>query len=196
MWYKQLPSYGLYDEDCDDEELFDTFPPEYRSVPTEIIYTSRPTCLSAEAAPISWNKINLSDNLGHPVLIQNYSYPVTEILRQENITDVIVPNSSLDEIINYLTPRIAESVLDKIRNVTPIMTTTLNPEYDPKQQYIPRSMRKERSPVDLLGKIHVYNNGQCEPGSKCDCTNGIAVPGTKWYVLNRVSSNIIRVLFR
>lgn len=64
------------------------------------------------------------------------------------------------------------------------------------QTYIPRSRRKEWSPVGLLGKIHVRDDGMCVVGGKCDCLNGIAIPGSGWYVLSRITPNIIKVLYR
>ena len=71
----------------------------------------------------------------------------------------------------------------------------MSDEFDPNREYIPRSQRKEWIPVGLLGKIYVRDNGECVQGSKCDCLNGIAIPGNKWYVLNRVTDSVIRILY-
>lgn len=53
---------------------------------------------------------------------------------------------------------------------------------------------KSESSVILIGKAVVRDNGKCVAGSWCDCNGGIAVPGSKYNVLKRVSSNSIEVL--
>jgi len=50
--------------------------------------------------------------------------------------------------------------------------------------------------VGLIGTMYVYDDGNCKRGRKCACENGIAINGNKWYVIERVSNNIIRVMFR
>lgn len=162
--------------------------------------TSKTSSLCGDAAPTSWDKINLKDNLGRELIGINYSSNVYDILMKENIFDIVIPNdlteSSLENIIEYLRPLVSQEILDKVSLAQPIQSTITNSDYDPTQEYIPRSMRKEWSPVGLLGKIHVYDNGECIVGEKCDCLNGIAVPGTSWYVLQRITPNIIRVLYK
>lgn len=51
-------------------------------------------------------------------------------------------------------------------------------------------------PVILIGRTLVMDNGTCKIGDKCDCINGIAYPGNKWHVLNRIDNNIIEILFK
>jgi len=50
--------------------------------------------------------------------------------------------------------------------------------------------------VGLIGTMYVYDDGTCVQGKKCTCVNGIATTGNKWYVIERVSCNIIRVMYR
>ena len=84
----------------------------------------------------------------------------------------------------------------EIEAAAPVKGTVPNPEYDPSQPYIPRSQRKEWTSVGLIGKVHVQDNGACVVGGKCDCVDGIAVPGTHWRVLKRSDANTIRILYK
>jgi len=81
-------------------------------------------------------------------------------------------------------------------NANPIRITVVNPAYNPSMDYIPRSARKEWTPVSLLGKVYVRDDGTCIPGQKCDCINGIATNGTTWRVLKRMSTNVIKILLK
>jgi oligoribonuclease (3'-5' exoribonuclease) len=100
----------------------------------------------------------------------------------------ITTNSSLDN------PSL-DDMRQEILNAIPIRIALLNPEFDPSRPYVPRSDRKEWAPVGLLGKVFVRDNGLCQVGDRCNCENGIAIPGQKWPVLSRHSPQVIRILF-
>ena len=70
-----------------------------------------------------------------------------------------------------------------------------NPEWDPTQEYIPREKRKEWSPVGIIGKLLVRDDGSCVVNSYCKPNDdGIATASTTGYkVIKRVSANIIQV---
>ena len=89
-----------------------------------------------------------------------------------------------------------EELRIKLTDTQPIQVTYSNPTYNSDQVYIPRSQRKEWSPIGLMGKLYVRDNGQCVVRSKCSCENGIAIPGNDWYVMERKSENIIRILYK
>lgn len=81
-------------------------------------------------------------------------------------------------------------------------TPKMNPDYDPNSDYIPRSERKEWIPIGLLGKLHVRT---AEPiiGKSIDVnSNGMAINGTKYMVLNKVREHtnsqygIVRIFFK
>ena len=84
-------------------------------------------------------------------------------------------------------------------------TTTVNPDYDPTKQYIPRSQRKEWTTIGLLGKLCVRDDGSCHPGCYCSCENGIAVHkqcktstignDCRWKVIKRISKNVVQILY-
>ena len=96
-------------------------------------------------------------------------------------------NLSNDELTN---------LLNDLNKVTPQKVNINNPNYNPSQKYLPRTLRPEWSPIALMGKVKVYDDGTCVPGQKCDCnSNGIATLGSKWIVMSRVSPNIVRILF-
>lgn len=50
--------------------------------------------------------------------------------------------------------------------------------------------------VGLLGQIPVKDNGLCVPGEMCSVENGIAIPGNKYYVMERLDNNTIKILFK
>lgn len=78
-----------------------------------------------------------------------------------------------------------------------------NKDYDPNQEYIQRWDRPEWEAVGMLGVLAVYDNETCEIDGYCTVGDGgIAIPCEYsrdypcYRVLERLSNNIIRVLFR
>ena len=76
-----------------------------------------------------------------------------------------------------------------------------NPEYDPTKGYTPRADRKEWAAIGMLGVLAVRDDGSCEINKYCKCgANGIATKSEKgentYRVIDRVSDNIIKVVFR
>lgn len=73
----------------------------------------------------------------------------------------------------------------------------LNPNYDNKLVYVPRMYRKEWSPIGLLGKVHVRQDGSLKVGGYADCKNGIATNGTIGYkVLKIINDKVALVLVK
>ena len=74
----------------------------------------------------------------------------------------------------------------------------LNPNWDSSLEYIPRENRKEWSPVGMMGKLLVRDDGTCVVNGYCrPSDSGAATSSSEGYrVLKRVSDNIIQVLFK
>jgi len=80
--------------------------------------------------------------------------------------------------------------------------------YNPSQEYVKRTNRKEWVRVNLLGKVIVRDNGGCKPGEYCQPNTtgkskkmrGYAVPadmevlGWKFYVTQRITENTIEIV--
>lgn len=59
------------------------------------------------------------------------------------------------------------------------------------------SCKKSKSAyVKLLGSCYVYDNEKCLKGQKCKANLGIAIPGTDWYVIERYSPTIIKIMYK
>lgn len=100
-------------------------------------------------------------------------------------TVVTVP-SRLDENGKEISPE-----RNEIRSV-------LNPNYNSNTEYTPREKRAEWSPISMMGKLLVCDdgttsvNGYCKPND-----SGVATSSTEGYrVMQRVSEYIIRVLVK
>lgn len=74
----------------------------------------------------------------------------------------------------------------------------LNPDFDPEQEYVSREDRKEWSPIGLMGKLVVVDDGTCEVNGYCKAgVNGIATKADDGYrVMARIDDTHIRVLVR
>ena len=80
-----------------------------------------------------------------------------------------------------------------------VHTKKISEDYDPSQEYIPRSKRKEWYPVGLLGKIYVKDDGTSQVNGYVKANNGIATHSeskTNMRVLERVNDHIIRVILK
>lgn len=113
------------------------------------------------------------------------------------LTDAAVSDLSTikGHIITDVTSKVND-IKNELDTVQPFKTALISNNFDPNQVYIPRSQRKEWDPVGLMGKLYVRDDGNCVVGQKCSCSNGIAVPGTDWYVMERKTPNIIRILYK
>ena len=72
-------------------------------------------------------------------------------------------------------------------------------EYDPDREYIPRSERPEWSPVGMVGRLVIVDDGSCKVGGYVSARHGI---GTKCYaktaakVLKRIDEKHVEVLLK
>lgn len=81
-----------------------------------------------------------------------------------------------------------------------ILIPKVNPDYNPDEIYIPRSERPEWSPVGMVGKLIVVDDGTCEVNGYCGPgDNGIATrvsEPTNCRVMARIDENHIKVLLK
>lgn len=77
-------------------------------------------------------------------------------------------------------------------------TYKVNPDFDKTMEYIPRSDRPEWDAVGILGVLSVHDDGTCQVNGYCKVSDGgIAAASDSGYrVIERISDNIVRVIFR
>lgn len=81
---------------------------------------------------------------------------------------------------------------------TEIMTTVLNPDYNPSQPYTPRSERPEWAVVGMLGNLTATDDGTCEVNGYCRPTSGgiVTASATGYRVIKRVDPTHVQIIFR
>lgn len=75
----------------------------------------------------------------------------------------------------------------------------LSEEYDPNKKYELRSERPEWSPLGLVGRLIIVDNGSCEPNGYVSARNGIGTASlstTNIRVLKRIDDNHVEVFIR
>lgn len=76
----------------------------------------------------------------------------------------------------------------------------LNPDYDPEQEYTPRTYRSEWGPVGTHGKLVVVDDGTCEVNGFCyPSEGGIGTADTvhkKYRVMERLDENHVKVVLK
>ena len=152
---------------------------------------------------------------------------VTDVFGRIQYHDVTVPaiyitkhhddayeNKIIEEVSdgegNIITPYSTESILvkeaydeqvieqDERIEVQPIY----NAKWDSSQEYITRERRQEWSPIGMMGKLLVRDDGTCEVNGYCKSNDeGIATKSdssdlTKYKVMKRVNDNIILILVK
>lgn len=131
------------------------------------------------------------------------------ILGIVSATPIVVGNSDpddwhgrflRDEFGNYLKEMIEDEYTDENGEAQTRMVESyiVNPEFDPDKPYAPRAERAEWSPVGMLGQLIVRDDGRCEVNGYCWVSDdGIATATQTGYrVIERVSENLVKVLFR
>ena len=91
---------------------------------------------------------------------------------------------------------------EKVKAIRKQKRQKLNPDYDPNVVYIPRSERPEWDAVGLLGKLVMVDDGSASVGAYVQPAldgSGKATAAdsvTKFYVMERLDENHIRVLIK
>lgn len=73
----------------------------------------------------------------------------------------------------------------------------ISDDYDPEKVYVPRSQRPEWSPLGLVGRLIIIDNGSCKPNGYVSARNGIGTASlspTNIRVLKRIDDKHVEVL--
>lgn len=86
-----------------------------------------------------------------------------------------------------------EKIINEVLTRVPI----LNKNYNPEQQYISRTDRKEWDAIGMLGKLFVLHDGTCNVGDYCVVNNeGIATKSDSGYYVLSANNEVAKILFR
>lgn len=111
----------------------------------------------------------------------------------------------LDEFGDFITEEfeyeeeVHDEATGKMKTVTKTGTRYKeNPEYDSTMPYVQREDRPEWDAVGMVGVLAVRDDGTCQINGYCNVSDGgIATASTSGYrVVNRVSKNVVKVVFR
>lgn len=105
-----------------------------------------------------------------------------------NTNAVTIASCSFEWHDKYLKDEWSRVILDE--NNRPI----LNPEFNEKQEYLPREKRKEWAPVGLLGQLLTRQDGTLEAGGFAICKDGVATKADKGYRVLKIMSDKIALL--
>ena len=134
----------------------------------------------------SWQGMYLTDAFGQPI--------TQTVHHDAEYVDVYVPDigndgGALDT--NHVERQLLHEAYDAEEYV-------INSDYDPTQEYIPRSQRKEWATVGMLGQLIVIDDGTCTVGGRCAVgDNGKATAFESGYkVLKRIDDTHIKIFFK
>jgi hypothetical protein len=170
--------------------------------------------LVGDAAPLKWKDTYERDEFGRRVKekYELYSLEVEIIIGKgdEATTSTEEIRLYVDENNNiYEETPSPGNILGVLYNgdssekvyIKDVYKNKLNSLFDPNENYIPRKNRPEWSPIGLLGKLHVRTSEQItQPKISVD-SNGMAVNGTDYHVLQEIKPydgnyGIVQVLFK
>lgn len=134
----------------------------------------------------SWQGMYLTDAFGQPI--------TQTVHHDAEYVDVYVPDIGNDSgalDTNHVERQLLHEAYDAEEYV-------INSDYDPTQEYIPRSQRKEWATVGMLGQLIVIDDGTCTVGGRCAVgDNGKATAFESGYkVLKRIDDTHIKIFFK
>jgi len=141
-----------------------------------------------DSAELKWSGIYVKDEFGgrlkekYKTLIWTDNGVRKKVFQSnDNINYTEYPNPSSPLGIIYSGNAIPNNTL-----INEIETFKINPEFNPKQEYQPRSKRKEWAPIGLLGKIVVRTAEEINSTHVDADENGMAINGTKYIVIQKI----------
>ena len=131
----------------------------------------------------TWQGMYKTDIFGQPI---SHTVHYDAAYKEREVPDV-------DEEGNELETTHTEQVL--VHEAYDAEEYILNPDFDPEQEYVPRSQRKEWAVVGIVGQIVVVDDGTCVAGGRCTVgSNGKATAAESGIrVLERLDGTHIRV---
>lgn len=123
--------------------------------------------------PMRWQGKYLNDEWGRPIY-EDIEITYKELEKQEDGAEIEVEKTRIDHV------------------------RKLNPDYNPKEKYIPRTERPEWDYVGMMGKLLVKQDGTLVAGGFCKSGNdGVATKADNgYYVMKVINENQALILFR
>jgi len=170
------------------------------------IISSTPGVLG-DSAEHHWTNMYLKNEWDMNISEQYKVYTWSEIIDNRKLTKRVFEDSNGNKFKEYphsSFPLGIEHVggIDENAIITYINIPKMNPNYNPNEEYIPRSQRKEWAPVGLLGKLYVRTAEKITSNFVDANADGLAVNGTKYRVIKNVRDwnenqyGIVRVFFK
>jgi len=148
------------------------------------------------SSEFTWAKALVVDNYNQPIKIYDKSFDLRNAVNNLRIDSAKLSDSEMIAILKN--DGKAWGDFNDPDRVKPTVLQT-NPDFDPKQKYIPRSQRKEWACVGLLGQLVVREEKEmvCLPGKRISCSNtGKAIIGGTYKILKRNSPNTVTIFFK
>ena len=123
--------------------------------------------------PMRWQGKYLNDEWGRPIY-EDIEVTYKEFEKQEDRTEIEVEKTRIDRV------------------------RKLNPEYNPKEKYVPRTERPEWDYVGMMGKLLVKQDGTLVAGGFCKSgDDGVATKAESgYYVMKVINENQALILFK
>lgn len=157
-----------------------------------------------DSAELKWSGVYLKDKFGGKIIDNYKMFSWTNRKKQ---TFRVFESENGIQYTEHPSPGNPSGIIyegDSIpqdANISIIKIPRINPEFNPNNEYIPRSKRKEWKPIGLLGKINVKTSEEIN-GTHVDADeNGFAKNGTKYPVIETVKPfsdgyGIVKIFFK
>jgi hypothetical protein len=166
-------------------------------------------CIIGDGAEEFWNQLHKRDIWGREIY-QNYSgFTLLNNKKSENNqiyhlgpdNKIYIEHPSATNAKGTIAENISINDINLKNLIHVLKINVFNENYNPNQEYIPRSERKEWAPIGLLGKLYVRTSEKIT-SQKIDVgSDGRAINGTKYHVLKTTKEfdgdfGIVQILFK
>ena len=157
---------------------------------------TKTSSIIGNANEFGWGDGILRDKFNEPIMEYNRLYDLQQYAQSLHLP---INNKSETQLVTMLRDHgVAWGDFNDPSRERPRLLK-MNPAFDPKQVYVPRSKRPEWSCVGLLGQLTVLEEipGSCTPGRFVTCSqNGKAILGDQYRVLRRIGPDTVIIFFR